>query len=65
MLTKYLTDSFNELPERPTRLNGAGRILHLISHVEGQVESINTSHLEEIRQLASTVYVNVEVFVTR
>lgn len=51
-------DKFRALPERPRELKGAGRILHLISHVEGQVEAIN--YMDLIKGLPSTLHLSIE-----
>jgi hypothetical protein len=54
----FYPEKFNAIPRLPGKLNGAGRILHLISYVDGKVKAIN--HVDEIQALESAILVNVE-----
>eukprot|EP01041_Mallomonas_annulata_P005443 gene5443-10923_t len=51
-------ERFHKLNKFPTAITGAGRIIHLISSVEGTVTCVN--HLDEINTLASTRIVDVD-----
>lgn len=51
-------DKFNTIPDRPLVLMGAGRILHLISHVSGMVKAIN--HIDEIQAMKSTINLSLD-----
>lgn len=51
--------AFLQLPDRPTELQKAGCMVHLVSYVEGRVSAIR--HVEEMRELASVLILEVGV----
>lgn len=56
--TVFKPDKFQSIPRLPNKKLGAGRIVHLISSVEGVVTSVN--HLDEIRSMESVKIVDIE-----